>query len=431
MIHNGSKYNNQWKTQKLSDLGSFSRGVSKHRPRNDSALFENGKYPLVQTGDIKKANLYVTSHSQEYNDVGLKQSKLWDKGTLCITIAANIAETAILDYPMCFPDSIVGFNAYEGESTELFMYYIFEYIRNSIQNAASGSIQDNINVDYLTSLEFKIPSFKYQNDIVNILSTLDRKIINNSKINDNLEHQAMTLYNHWFTQFDFPVQHGMPYKSSGNRMSNNGLICKTIPDGWKVLKLNDVIEKICTGLNPRNNFVLGNGNIRYVTVKNLTTAGTLDFSGCDTIDQQARRIVHNRSDISVGDILFASIAPLGRCHLILDEPQDWDINESVFSIRANRKYITPEYLYMYLMSDSFIKGATSSSTGSIFKGIRIGTLQDTLAVIPPLEIVNAFTEKVHQLLALKSKITTESEHLIELRDWLLPMLMNGQATIDD
>ena len=83
------------------------------------------------------------------------------------------------------------------------------------------------------------------------------------------------------------------------------------------------------------------------------------------------------------------------------------------------------------MSDSFIKGATSSSTGSIFKGIRIGTLQDTLAVIPPLEIVEAFTGKVHQLLVLKSKITMESEQLVQLRDWLLPMLMNGQATIED
>lgn len=250
-------------------------------------------------------------------------------------------------------------------------------------------------------------------------------------LNDNLEQQAMMLYNQWFTQFDFPDQDGKPYKSTGNKMVCNSLIKINIPEGWNVLKLSNVIENICTGLNPRENFVLGNGNIRYVTVKNLTTSGTLDFSGCDTIDQQARNIVHNRSHISTGDILFASIAPLGRCYLILDEPRDWDINESVFSIRANKKFLTPDYLYMYFMSDSFIKGATSSSTGSIFKGIRIGTLQDTLAVIPPLEIVDAFTKKVHQLLVLKSKTTMESEQLVQLRDWLLPMLMNGQATIQD
>jgi Type I restriction modification DNA specificity domain. len=155
MIYNGGRYNQDWDTKKLDELGKFSRGISKHRPRNDPRLFDNGKYPLVQTGEIKAANLYLTKHTQLYNDFGLKQSKLWDAGTLCITIAANIAETAILDYPMCFPDSVVGFQAYQKETSELFMHYLFEYIRNSIQNAASGSIQDNINLEYLMSLKFK------------------------------------------------------------------------------------------------------------------------------------------------------------------------------------------------------------------------------------------------------------------------------------
>lgn len=186
MIYNEGTYNKSWETLKLSDLGDFSRGVSKHRPRNDSRLFEGGGYPLVQTGDIKAANLYILNHEQEYGEFGLAQSKLWDEGTLCITIAANIAETAILGYPMCFPDSVVGFKADREKSSELFMYYVFEYIRDSIQNSASGSIQDNINIDYLTSLEFKIPSKCYQDKIVKILSGIDKKIINNKRINDNL-----------------------------------------------------------------------------------------------------------------------------------------------------------------------------------------------------------------------------------------------------
>ena len=157
MIFNETKYNSSWNTKKLIELGEFSRGKSKHRPRNDKILFENGKYPLIQTGDIKSSNLYVKKHSSEYNDLGLEQSKLWDKGTLCITIAANIAESGILAYPMCFPDSIVGFTANKDECSELFMYYVFEYIKNSIKSSASGSIQDNININYLSNLEFKIP----------------------------------------------------------------------------------------------------------------------------------------------------------------------------------------------------------------------------------------------------------------------------------
>ena len=135
----------EWKLKKLSELGKFSRGKSKHRPRNDENLFINGTYPLVQTGEIKNSNLYVIRNNDYYNEFGLSQSKLWPEGTLCITIAANIAETAILAYPMCFPDSIVGFNSYPNESSELFVYYIFEFIKKEIQKTSSGSIQDNIN----------------------------------------------------------------------------------------------------------------------------------------------------------------------------------------------------------------------------------------------------------------------------------------------
>ena len=186
MIINNSKYNKDWLTKTLNELGTFKRGKSKHRPRNDKALFENGEYPLIQTGEIKEANLFITSHINTYNDFGLKQSKLWPKNTLCITIAANIAETAILDYPMCFPDSVVGFNAFENESSELFMHYVFTYIKRTIQNAASGSIQDNINIDFLTNLNFKIPKKVSQDIIAKVLSDLDAKIELNNKINDNL-----------------------------------------------------------------------------------------------------------------------------------------------------------------------------------------------------------------------------------------------------
>ena len=186
MIYNESKYNTSWETQKLSDLGVFSRGVSKHRPRNDPRLFTGGGYPLVQTGEIKEANLFITKHTQEYGEFGLQQSRLWDAGTLCITIAANIAETAILSYPMCFPDSGVGFQANKAVSSEMFMYYVFDYIRTAIQGAATGSAQDNINIEYLTSLEFKIPCKEYQDKIVGIISLLDRMILKNEQINDNL-----------------------------------------------------------------------------------------------------------------------------------------------------------------------------------------------------------------------------------------------------
>lgn len=429
MIYNETKYNLHWNTKKLSELGTFARGKSKHRPRDDERLYEGGGYPLIQTGEVKAANLYITGHGQEYGEFGLAQSKLWPAGTLCITIAANIAETAILAYPMCFPDSVVGFSAFPEEASEKFMHYVFTYIRNSIKNSVSGSIQDNINIDYLSQLDFKVPLKEYQDKIVAVLGTIDEKIDTNTCICAELESMAKTLYDYWFTQFDFPNTEGKPYRSSDGAMEWNDQLKREIPKGWDVFPLSYVISSINTGLNPRDNFVLGNGDIQYLTVKNLTTSGTIDFSGCDTIDEQARAIIHKRSDISVGDILFASIAPLGRCYLIQSIPDNWDINESVFSIRRNASCVTSEFLYMYFMSDTFIKGATSSSTGSIFKGIRINTLLDTLAVIPPKDIVDEFTAQIKQLLALKEQKENENRELTELRDWLLPMLMNGQATV--
>ena len=204
MIFNKSKFNDHWSTRVLSDLGTFQRGKSRHRPRNDKALFENGIYPLVQTGEVKAANLCINSHTDTYNDFGLAQSKMWPEGTLAITIAANIAETAILGYPMCFPDSVVGFNADKESSSELYMHYVFTYIREAIQNSVAGSIQDNINIDYLTGLKFKVPEKNEQDRIAKTLSTLDAKIELNNRINAELEAMAKLLYDYWFVQFDFP-----------------------------------------------------------------------------------------------------------------------------------------------------------------------------------------------------------------------------------
>ena len=308
-------------------------------------------------------------------------------------------------------------------------YLLTDAVKAKINNSAVGSTMASLNTDILGDIEINLPSHEEQSKIAATLSAIDRKIRNNNCINDYLEEMAKALYDYWFVQFDFSNENGKPYKSSGGKMVNaNGHI---IPEGWTFCKVQDIISNICTGLNPRDNFKLGTGDIKYITVKNLTTNGTLDFTGCDTIDESARAIVHNRSDIQIGDILFASIAPLGRCYLIQSEPTDWDINESVFSIRANTDIVTPSFLYLYFMSDAFIKQATSSSTGSIFKGIRINTLLETELCVPPLSVILKFEERLASTFPLKSKNYEEIQRLSNLRDWLLPMLMNGQATIGD
>lgn len=120
--------------------------------------------------------------------------------------------------------------------------------------------------------------------------------------------------------------------------------------------------------------------------KNLTKFGTIDFSKCDFIDEDAKKIIHKRSDIRRGDILFSSRAPIGHCHLITEDPDFYDIGESIFSIRVNQDVALPEYLCLYLASDYFVKVASKHTTGSIIMEIRISDLMNTEIIIPPREI---------------------------------------------
>lgn len=387
-------------------------------------------------------NYFLPDALPDLMDTSIKEQETYSikKGDILITRTSETIDelamscVAVKDYPRA---TYSGFTKRLRPKTAGIAYhkYLAFYLRSqlfrkAVTNNAFMTLRASFNEDIFSFLNLYLPEYKEQVKIGDMLYSMEQKIQLNKRICAELEAMAKTLYNYWFTQFDFPDENGKPYRSSGGEMVWNDQLKRKIPKGWDVRPLSHVISSINTGLNPRDNFILGNGDIQYLTVKNLTTSGTIDFSGCDTVDEQAREIIHKRSDVSVGDILFASIAPLGRCYLIQNPPEKWDINESVFSIRRNAFRVTSEFLYMYFMSDTFIKAATSSSTGSIFKGIRINTLLDIAAVIPPKDIVTAFTTQVKTLLALKEQKGTENRELTKLRDWLLPMLMNGQATVE-
>ena len=156
----------------LPDLGEFGRGVSKHRPRNDIKLL-GGKYPLIQTGDVANAGLYITSYSSTYSELGLKQSKMWDKGTLCITIAANIAKTAILEFDACFPDSVVGFIANE-RTNNIFVHYWFSFFQAILESQAPESAQKNINLKILSELKVIVPEKRKQDQFASFVKLTDK-----------------------------------------------------------------------------------------------------------------------------------------------------------------------------------------------------------------------------------------------------------------
>jgi type I restriction enzyme S subunit len=161
-----------WEEKKLSDVAlTFGRGRSKNRPRNDEKLY-NGKYPFIQTGDVRNSGKYITSYTQTYNELGLAQSKMWPKGTICITIAANIAETGILDFDSCFPDSMIGLIVDPKKANVSYAYYALQYLKSELQLQGKGSAQDNINVGTFENQLFPFPSVKRQVELVEALDYL-------------------------------------------------------------------------------------------------------------------------------------------------------------------------------------------------------------------------------------------------------------------
>lgn len=424
MKFNSSKYNKHWQDKELNQLGEFQRGKSRHRPRNDIALFVGGTHPLVQTGEIKEANLYITKHSVSYNDFGLAQSKLWPKGTLCITIAANIAETALLGYPMCFPDSVVGFNAYPHESSELFMHYVFTYIRRAIQNSASGSIQDNINIDYLTGLKFKIPVKGYQQKIAAVLSALDAKIDCNNRINAELEAMARTLYDYWFVQFDFPfdfatgkpAQNGKPYKSSGGTMVYNPTLKREIPAGWKDGSLWE-IAKYFNGLAMQKYRPTGSEFLPVIKIREMG-------EGISDSSEKAKPNIPQDAIVNDGDVLFSWSATL--------DVKIWSygkgaLNQHIFKV-TSKKYPKTFYyfeLLAYLAHFKMMAEKRKTTMGHITQD----HLKQSKICIPPIEFLNWAHEKIEPIFKKHLLHEKENQHLSQLRDWLLPMLMNGQVTV--
>ena len=402
-----------WKSKSLNCLGTFSRGVSKHRPRNDLKLFLNGDIPFIQTADVKKSILYIESNSQSYNLLGLKQSKLWDTGTLCITIAANIAETGILKYPMCFPDSIVGFSSNVKESIEIFVYYIFEYIKQNIQKISSGSIQNNINIEFLSTLKFKVPPVEYQKLIAKILSLFDIKINLNNKINDKLEQQAKLLYDYWFTQFDFPDENGKPYRTSGGKMVWNEQLKRDIPEGWEVKSLTEILQK--------NTDVFDYQSIQPAVDLSIMPSNSIAISQLNS----SNSFTTNLFTMKKGDILFGSIRPY--LHKAGFAPCDGVVAGTVHSFRVKNSQDN-NFALMTVSRDKFFNYAVNVSSGTKMPVVSSDSILDY-----KVPYNNKIARKYNEipLIAIISSHIQENQKLISLRDWLLPMLMNGQATIED
>ena len=420
-----------WKPAKLDELGFVGRGKSRHRPRNAASLY-GGRYPFFQTGDIKAANFYLTEYSQTYSDEGLAQSKLWKPGTLCITIAANIAESAILAVEGCFPDSVVGFVADPEKADVRFIKYYMEILKLRMQNVSHGATQDNLSVDKLLSFDFLIPPLPIQQRIAGVLSAYDELIENSQRRIKILESMARALYREWFVHFRFPGHESVPRLPSA---------LGDIPQGWEVKNLESLIKQ-----------QIGGGWGKDVADKEHTEPAWV-IRGTDIPDARSSQVTkvpyrfHTASNLrarrlQMGDIVFevsggSKGQPVGRALFI--SPQivsalnGDDIICASFCKRVHPDAVGYGSELLYL---SFLEGYESGeieqfqvqSTGiSNFKWTEY--IAQTLRVVPPEALRLRFRSLVAPMFSQIGTLGLQIQNLRRTRDLLLPRLLAGSVKI--
>lgn len=180
-----------WNVVTFSDVGTLDRGKSKHRPRNDPILI-GGPYPFIQTGDVANSDGVIRDFTATYSEVGLQQSRLWLAGTLCITIAANIADTATLGFDACFPDSVVGFIPNRLVTTEFVQYWL-SFLKPVLEASAPQLAQKNINLRILRSLPIIVPPIELQNEFVSRLTSIQSITVQQESAQDSAESNFQSI----------------------------------------------------------------------------------------------------------------------------------------------------------------------------------------------------------------------------------------------
>ena len=386
--------------RRLDEVGKLSRGKSKHRPRNDPELY-GGPHPFIQTGDVKHSNFYVTSFTQTYSDKGLAQSKLWPAGTLCITIAANIADTAVLSFPACFPDSIIGFTAKHGVSNVAFVKYCLDTYKREMRSISQGTTQDNLSQGKLLSLKFRIPDFETQQKIAAILSTYDDLIANNQRRITLLERMAEDIYREWFVRLRFPGHEDVTVE-------------KGVPQGWSLQKLTEICD-ITYGFpfqgDRFNDVGLGRPIIR---IRNIPDASTGDYTD---------EVVDQKYIVRTGDLLIGMDGDFHINHWIGDDA--YLVQRSCRLKAKNAAF--DAYLAQAIRAP--INHFQQTIVGATVGHLGAKHLNSVEILVPPPRFKPQM-DALNVLLKQKLRLGAASRKAQATRDSLLPRLISGKLSVD-
>ncbi len=287
-----------------------------------------------------------------------------------------------------------------------YLFYKLKTLTKHFRNVNVGSTVPSLRLDHITDLKIKFPFFDKQQKIANVLSSLDSKIELNNKINKELESMAKTLYDYWFVQFDFPDINGKPYKSSGGKMVYNQELKREIPEGWEVKTLNTITNIIAGGDKPKDFSEYQTSELSIPIYSNgIENEGLYGFTNNARINNPSITI-SARGTIGYCCLRFKPYLPIVRLISVTPKIQ----NQIVFFYQA-------------------IKNLVFENSGSVQQQLTVPQVSELKIVLPPEFYLTKF-EKIGILLFSKiENIKQQNQELAKLRDWLLPMLMNGQVKV--
>ncbi|MFM6773160.1 MAG: restriction endonuclease subunit S [Microcystis panniformis] len=386
---------------------------------------------VIRNFNIKNGKLLLDEIS--YTDEATYQERISRSqpypGDLIITREAPMGEVCIIPdgIECCLGQRLVLIKPNLNKINNKYLLYalLSEYTQKQIQQSNNtGSIVSNLRIPLLKNLD--IPLNNNQDKIAAVLSYLDDKIEINNRINSELENLAKTIYDYWFVQFDFPDENGKPYKSSGGKMVYNQELKREIPAGWEVGTLSKLGD-IAGGSTPstKNPLNFCHNGTAWITPKDLSlnvgnkfiSRGELDVT--DAGIKEASLKIYPK-----GTILLSSRAPIGYMAVARNEVTT---NQGFKSFIPNKRFSIP---FVYYTVKNSMNAIIKQASGSTFKEVSLTTLKDNVYIcLPSNTVVDFYTKKVNSIFKQQDILEQENQQLTQLRDWLLPMLMNGQITV--
>ena len=410
----------EWKKVKLGDyceITSSKRCLASVRSKNGIPFFCSKEIICLDKGEDFEPTDFIPE--ELYNDIKAKYGVPTSGDLLLTTRGTNgIPYIYKPSDKFYFADgNLSWFKNFGKELSPQYLYYWFKSPLgiHEVDAISKGTAQKAVPIDGLRRIVLLTPSLHTQNRIVVILSRYDSLIENYQKQIKLLEEAAKRLYKEWFVDLHFPGH-------------ENTKIVDGVPEGWEKKTIDDVTCKVTTGLNPRKNFVLGKGSNYYVTIKNMADNTLFLDDRCDRVDNEALEKINKRSDLKIGDILFSGIGTIGRVALVDIPTNNWNVSESVFTLRSN-DIVTKEFLYLMLLSPDMQNYCQSNAHGAAQKGIRMADLKAYSFNLPPFGVIQKFTNLVTPTIKKVSSIRNQIRLLTEARDRLLPKLMSGEIAV--